>query len=183
METGNLYFTIGLPRSGKSTECKDWLRKENDVNPGIRVGTFVHKLFGHFDVDDRVVVSPDRWRLALGHRYNWFAEPVVFSHIQIAIRGLLMDYNVILDDTNTTPESIKRIYEVDPNAIAIPINTPVEICKERAIKTGQPDLVSVIDRMSINMSMNYGPKFEKLEKTLNDIRAEVLSHNSRKVVV
>lgn len=183
MEQNKLYFTIGLPRSGKSTECKNWLRKENDINTTGRLGNFVHKLFGHFDVDDRIVVSPDRWRLALGHRYNWFVEPVVFSHIQIAVRGLLIDYNVILDDTNTTPESIKRIYEVDPDAIAIPIATPAEVCKERAIKTGQPDLATVIDRMSINMSLNYGKKFENLEKTLNDIRTEVITHSSRKVVI
>lgn len=131
----------------------------------------------------RVVVSPDCWRLALGHRYNWHVEPVVFTHVQVAIKALLHDYDVLVDDTNTTIESLKRIYECHENAIAVPIRTSVDICKERAVKTGQTDLGIVIDRMAINMSLTYGKKLENMEETLKRVRTEVLSHSSKKVVI
>jgi hypothetical protein len=183
MQSGNLYFTIGLPRSGKSTECKSWLNYQAEIIHNKKVGRF-HDMC-HYIPDNmpRVVVTPDHWRLALGHRYNWFVEPIVFSHVQIAIKALIADYDVLVDDTHTTIESLKRIYECSPNAIGVPMGTTAEICKERAIKTGQPDLCIVIDRMSINMSITYGPKFDKIEKTLTDVSAEVLAHSSRKVVI
>lgn len=119
----------------------------------------------------------------MGHRYNWFSEPLLFGQIQIAIRALLMDYDVLVDDTHTTRESVKRILEVEPNAIAIPVKTDPAVCKERAIKTGQKDLIPVIDRMSVNMFNLYGNKFQNLDKVMQDIKTEVITHSSRKVVV
>ena len=119
----------------------------------------------------------------MGHRYNWFSEPLVFSQVQIAIRALLMDYDVLVDDTHTTVESVKRILEVEPDAIPIPIKTDPAICKGRALNTGQRDLIPVIDRMSVNMFTLYGTKFEKLDTVMQDLRTEVLSHSSRKIVV
>lgn len=178
MEQRKLYFTIGLPRSGKSTECNRWLNYEHSIVNG----TFVPYDIVKFD-NRRIVVTPDRWRLAMGHRYNWFSEPLLFAQIQIAIRALLMDYDVLVDDTHTTKESVKRILEVDPDAVAVPIKTDANICKERAVKTGQKDLIPVIDRMSVNMFGLYGNKFQNLEKVMLDIRTEVISHSSRKVVV
>lgn len=94
-----------------------------------------------------------------------------------------MDYDVLVDDTHTTKESVKRILEVDPDAVAVPIKTDASICKERAVKTGQKDLIPVIDRMSVNMFTLYGNKFQNLEKVIQDLRTEVVTHSSRKVVV
>lgn len=108
---------------------------------------------------------------------------MVFSNVQVAIKALLYDYDVLVDDTHTTIESLKRIYECHENAIAVPIRTSADICKERAVKTGQADLGIVIDRMSINMSITYGKKLENMEETLKRVRTEVLSHSSKKVVV
>lgn len=184
MEQGNLYFTIGLPRSGKSTECKKWLNYESEIlHPKTsRVGVF-HSMCHFTPGRPRIVVTPDHWRLALGHRYNWFVEPVVFSHVQIAVKALLHNYDVVVDDTHTTAESVKRIYECHEDAVAIPIPTSPEICKERAIKTGQPDLAKIIDRMAINMAISYGIRLEHIEETLINIRSSVIAHSSKKVVV
>ena len=177
-----LYFLIGLPRSGKSTISRKWSAKEILFDKHGKIWTHAQRLYKETD-NDRVVVTPDRWRQALGHRYNWFAEPVIFSQIQVAIRALLYDYDVLLDDTHTSRESIKRILEVDPYAIPVVVDTSPDVCKERASLTNQKDLHKVIDRMYINIAMNYGPKFEKMENFLNILRAEVLSHSSMKVVV
>lgn len=177
-----LYFTIGLPRSGKSTECTRWLNYQTHITQGCFITS--DKNFDFVKGDNRrIVVTPDRWRLAMGHRYNWFSEPLLFGQVQIAIRALLMDYDVLVDDTHTTRESVKRILEVDPDAVAVPIKTDPAVCKERAIKTNQKDLFPVIDRMSANMFSLYGIKFEKLDKVIQDLKAEVLGHSSRKVVV
>lgn len=94
-----------------------------------------------------------------------------------------MDYDVLVDDTHTTRESVKRLLEVDPDAIPIPIKTDPAVCKERAMKTGQKDLLPVIDRMSVNMFTLYGTKFQHLDKVMQDLRTEVITHSSRKVVV
>lgn len=50
---GKLHFTIGLPRSGKSTFCREWVRS------GVA----------------RTIIEADAIRIALtGHRFNTNAE-------------------------------------------------------------------------------------------------------------
>ena len=129
--TGKLFFMISLPRAGKSTFAKDWVTRQ----------------------PMRVVVCGDTIRLALhGQRYNPLAETIVFGMQHVFIRSLLNDgYEVLFDDTNSSRISIQRLLEIDPNATPIFINTPVDVCKERAIKTGQLDLIKVIDRIDGNI--------------------------------
>lgn len=152
-----LYFTIGVPRSGKSTLCKEW--QQNKLF--IENHTFLESM-NKLDEPEypRVVITPDYWRLALGHRYNWHTEPVVFSHVQIAVRAMLKaGYDVLVDDTHTTENSILRLYEENVDAHYVLVNTNINTCKERAIQTNQPDLVRIIDKLDLNlmkMSYRYG---------------------------
>jgi hypothetical protein len=178
MTSHSLYFTIGLPRSGKSTQARKWLAGEIDIKNNKFIDEFA--CVSRFNNVPRIVVTPDAWRLALGHRYNWYAEPVVFAHVQIAVRALLQDYDVLVDDTHTTTESIKRILEVEPMAHPVLVDTPVEVCIERAISSGQKDLADVIKRMNTNIGKLWlGYHLPELK----ELRSEVIHHSSRKIVV
>lgn len=145
-----LYFTIGLPRSGKSTLCKKW--QQNKLF--IENHTFLESM-NKLDEPEypRVVVTPDYWRLALGHRYNWHTEPVVFSHVQIAVRAMLKaGYDVLVDDTHTTENSIIRLFEENIEAQYIYVNQLLGVCMDRATKTNQSDLIPVIRKLDTNLS-------------------------------
>lgn len=133
--SGKLFFLIGIPRSGKSTYCEKWVDNPN------------HKR--------RVIVSSDSIRMAMhGQRYEPLAETMVFAVKHIMIRSLLSKgFDVIVDGTHSTKISIQRLLEIDPNATPIFLQTPVEVCKERAIKTNQPDLIPVIDRIADNIDI------------------------------
>lgn len=151
-EVGKLFFCIGLPRCGKSTFCQKWAN-----------GDILSKVSVDYDSDNmsykinrlvkRVVVNVDEIRLSLhGNRYEPLAETMVFAITHVMIRTLLnQGYDVIVDETNTTEISIQRLLEIDPNATPIFIDTPIEECKKRAIETGQPDLLPVIDRIYGNL--------------------------------
>lgn len=178
-ENNRLYFTIKLPRAGGSTLCRRW--QQGDVE--IRDNKFTDELspegISRFNNFPRIVVTPDAWRLALGHRYNWYAEPMVFSNVQIAIRALLMDYDVLVDDTHTTEESIKRIFEIEPTARWVIVDTDYAMCVQRAKACGQGDLEGVINRMSFQIAA--------LDLDDNDdfhyLRQDVVNHSSRKIIV
>lgn len=178
----SLFFTIGLPRSGKSTLAKKWLRGEVDIANNGFTDEFQSSVeINRINNFNRVVVSPDAFRLALGHRYNWYVEPVVFAHVQVAIRALIQDYDVLVDDTHTTPESISRILEVDHNATYVYIDTPCQTCIDRAEECGQADLIPVIKRMDAQIAMlNYdGHTKDNFQK----LRDKVKAHSSRKVII
>lgn len=136
--TNMLYFTIGLPRSGKSTYCKEWSQQ----------------------YPNRVIVSSDSIRLAItGKRYEPLAETLVFATKHIMIRSLLsLNYDVIVDGTHSTEISITRLLEIDKNAKYVIIPTRPEICIDRAYQTNQPDLVPTINRINKNLlslGLNY----------------------------
>lgn len=175
----NLAFTIGLPRSGKSTLAKRWLAGDVEIVNHRFDANLSPEAISRFNNVPRVVVTPDAWRLALGHRYNWYAEPVVFSNVQIAIRALLMDYDVLVDDTHTTEESIKRIFEVEPAATWVIVDTDYGVCVDRAKSCGQGDLEGVIKRMAMQIAV--------LDLDDNDdfhyLRQDVINHSSRKIIV
>lgn len=151
--TGKLYFVIGMPRSGKSTFCKKWC--DSDTASKVDVTYDPDNLKYKINrLIRRVIVNVDSIRLALhGNRYEPLAETMVFSITHVMIRSLLnQGFDVIVDETNTTEISIQRLLEIDSNARPILIDTPVEECKRRAIETGQPDLIPVIDRINENIS-------------------------------
>jgi hypothetical protein len=89
-----------------------------------------------------------------GQRYNKHTEPIVFGIEQIMLKALLrQDLHILFDETNTSEVSIRKILAIDPNAQPIYIPSTREQCKERALATGQNDLVEkgVIDRHFDNL--------------------------------
>jgi predicted kinase len=147
MNKGKLYFCCGLQRSGKSTFCKKWLYEN------LYLINDNYELW--LQTNPRVIVSGDDIRLAThGTRYNKLAEDSVFSTLHIMIRTLLITgFDVIVDETNTSEISIRRLLEIDEYAIAIRFDTSEEICIQRAIDSGQSDLVSAIKRTSNNLKL------------------------------
>lgn len=135
MSRGKLSFLIAPARSGKSTFAAEWITEEDK------------------DGLPRVVISDDQIRLALhGERYNRLAEPAVYATKYIILRTLVNSgYHVLSDDTHTTKESIERLLEIDKSATPIFIDTPYEVCLERAVNTNQFDLILVIGRMFENI--------------------------------
>lgn len=176
-----LFFTIKLPRAGGTTLCKRWQKGELDIINNRFSSELLSENITRLERIPRVVVTPDAWRLALGHRYNWYVEPVVFAHVQVAIRALLQDYDVLVDDTNTSEESIKRLFEIDPEATYALVDTPINTCIDRAYATGQQDLVPVMERMDHNIGNLYLKHY--IYNNFQELRRQVARHSSRKVVV
>lgn len=150
-----LKIMLGLPRSGKSTYCEQFKNHPNTV-----------------------VVNSDQIRLALhGARYNRLAEPMVHAITKVVTRSLFnQEYCVIVDETNTTKGSIRQWLEIDPDAEFIYIDTPLEVCKDRALQSKHFDLVDkgVIDRMYRNLQELVWYSRESLE--------EFNKHPSQKLV-
>ncbi len=146
-----LLFTVGCARSGKSTFANKWVR-EHGLRP-------------------RAIVCSDDIRLALhGKRFEAKAEPMVWAiHTYMAKALLTRGHDVLIDGTNTTRSSIRRILEIDRDASYVLIDTPKEECQRRAIATGQADLVPVIERMSMQLEeiKEYG-----IAKIIDEIRGK-----------
>lgn len=153
MSNAKLYFLCGLPRSGKSTYCQEWLNEQHKLK---RLA---------------VVVSGDAFRKALhGHEFLPIAESYVFAAMDTAIRALLLTgFNVLVDETSTTEETILRYLRIDIDATPIIINTPSHVCICRAKQTDKPFLVEPIKRMSGQMKKlmaNWPETFERLKETV-----------------
>lgn len=142
-----LILLMGLPRSGKSTEA----RKHSCP-----------------------IVCPDAIRLAMhGQRFLDSAEPAVWDAAYLMARALFIAGHkiVIVDATNNTAkrrdEWIARLGDIVSNFKCIPINTPKETCIERAISTGRPELIPVIERMAGEMDWSkiegLADRFPELE--------------------
>lgn len=131
MISSKLYFTIGMPRCGKSTFC-DRFVKENS---------------------NRVIVCSDDIRKALhGQRYEPLAETMVFAIKHVMIRAhLSRGATVIVDGTHSTDISIQRLLEIDECAVGIVFDTPKEVCIQRAIESKQMDLIPAINRIESNL--------------------------------
>jgi predicted kinase len=122
---------VGLPRAGKSTYAQKF--KENEE-------------------EEYFVVCLDEVRkMVYNQEYNQAIDYVAIkTHHHIIEFLLKAGANIIIDGTNTRQYvrkemiSLARKYGYKVYAHWVP--TPVEICKERAIQTGKPELVDVIDR-------------------------------------
>lgn len=127
---GNLYFTCGLPHSGKSTFCNEWANSVGDK--------------------PKVVLAGDDFRLAMtGHVYLPHAEAHIFAVLDTAALALLnRGYDVLIDETATSDATVMRYLRLDINATPIFIKTPPEECKKRAILAGREYLLPVIDRLT-----------------------------------
>ena len=127
-----LIMTIGLPRCGKSTWAKE------------------QKLYP--------IVNPDSIRLAMhGQRFCIQAEPFVWATAFIMTDALFKagHNTVILDATNTNSDRrddwIKRFPEEEYDIDCKIFDTSKEVCIQRAIDTGQEDLIPVIEKMAEEM--------------------------------
>ena len=152
-----LYFTIGLPRSGKSTVCNQWVKHgfniwDNQIQPKQ------HTICGHVhissDMNPRVVICSDDIRIALhGCRWSSVAEEQVSAIQGTMIRAMLnKGYDVLVDGTHTTKQSIERMFKFNPDAQFVYFNTSSDLCKQRAMATQQDYLCQIIDRMKSNLS-------------------------------
>jgi len=119
-----LILTLGLPRSGKST----WARQQ-----GVPI------------------VNPDSIRLAMhGKRFERLAEPYVWATAKVMVRALFLAGHprVIVDSTNIKGRRSWYTDVIPWKTVLYIVDTPKEVCIERAIATDQEDLIPVIERFS-----------------------------------
>lgn len=154
---GKLYFLQGLPHCGKSSYANNWLNPDSYLwetcEPPCKDGIY-DKIFTHRKFVDtakpRVVLGGDDFRQALtGREFLIEAEGTVMAMIDVAAKALLLrGFDVLIDETNTTEASVLRMYKIDIDAERILIDTPKEVCIERAIKANRQYLCGPIERMS-----------------------------------
>lgn len=143
---GKLYFTSGLSRSGKSFFAKKWANYE-DKFEGNRLGFDCWKLPKNMK---RVVISGDAFRKALhGSDFRIEAESTVYATMDITTRALLNEgYDVLIDETCTTEQTLLRYLRLDINAQPIFFDVTEEECIQRAKDTNKPYLIGPIQRMA-----------------------------------
>lgn len=147
---GNLYFLIGLPRSGKSTIAKKWQNGNiNIVNHNIEYNNV------SCNYNPRIIVNADSIRLALhGQAYIQEAEEMIHTVKNLIIKTyLLMNYDILVDGTHTSQWSIEQLLKIRSDAEYLLIDTPVEVCKQRAIDTNKEYLLIPIERMAAQLSL------------------------------
>jgi hypothetical protein len=155
-----LFFTVGLPRSGKSTYCDFWVQETPIYEwPDGSRQTF----------RPRAIVSGDDLRKAIhGHAYLPLSEPLVFSHMDVMTRTLLnRGFDVIIDETCTTEETLLRYLRIDIEASPVFIDVWGDVCVRRAIATGKSYLVGPIQRMSeqmLTLRANWDATFASLRE-------------------
>lgn len=134
---GKLYFTMGLPKSGKSTYCNEWVLNQSPAN------------------NPRVVISGDDFRAAItGREFQAESENLVFATMDTAIRALLnRGFDVIVDETSSTPETLRRYFRIDRLAIAVIFDTSEDVCILRAINDRQEYLIPHIKRIARQMAI------------------------------
>ena len=117
---------VGLPRSGKSTISRELSK---------RLGA--------------PVVNRDAIRLALhGQRYSPAAEPMVKTFSRYMIEALfLAGHDVVICDETNYSRAARQALKGEWETRFYPVLTSPEVCKERAVLTGQADLIPVIDAM------------------------------------
>lgn len=118
---------VGLPRSGKSTRA-------------MQLSIALHA----------PVVERDSIRLALyGLPYRPEGEGMVKALDDLFIKTLFHTgyTTVIVDETNFSKAARQRRIHPDWETSFVVVDTPADVCKERAIITGQEYLLSVIDEM------------------------------------
>lgn len=166
---GNLYFTIGTARSGKSTFCSAWASFQ-EMSPST------YKLLEE-PITPRAIVCSDDIRLAMtGQRYNKETEPAVWMVNTYMTKALLTrGHDVIIDGTNTTEDSIWRILNIDHNAHYVLFDTPVDVCERRARETGQLDLIEYgVIRRHAGQIVQLKEQEGGIEGVVNRIRERVM---------
>lgn len=119
-----LICTVGLPRSGKTT----WSRRQ--AYP---------------------VVNPDSVRLAIhGQRFCALAEPFVWATAKAMVRALFLAGHgtVILDATNVSRKRRDEWRSEEWGTFFHHVDTPKDVCLQRAISAGDDEIIDVIHRMA-----------------------------------
>lgn len=132
---GHIVAACGSCRSGKTTYSKKWLSEQMEKKiPSLVIDTDLIRLNLH------------------GHRYAKEAEQIVHSLQDLNLRTFYnAGYHIFLAETCTTPQSIRKVYHVDPNAEFVVFLETTEELYARAINTYQEDLLPVIDRHCLQL--------------------------------
>ena len=128
-----LILLCGLPRSGKST----WAKQQ-----------------GH------PIVNPDSIRLAMhGQRFISATEPLVWVTAKYMVRALFLAGHdtVILDACNTTEKRRQEWYaegHLNDYAVTLKIiDTPVDVCIDRAVAEGDEAIIPIIEKMAADWDL------------------------------
>lgn len=125
-----VFIMVGLPRSGKST--------------------YVERYKGL-----KAIVSADQLRyLVYGQRFWGPGEDMMWAIRKIVLTMLMeQGIDIVIDETNTTAARRKPIIEMAKKygyfVEAVVINTPEEVCIERAQAEGDEKIIPVIERMAV----------------------------------
>jgi len=164
--TGQLYYLIGIARSGKSTFAKKWLNYEYTIDGHdlYRSSKFEYDADRKPESVPRMVVCSDDIRLALhGQPFVTSAENIVHAIKEITIASQLMKgVDVLVDGTHTTIGSIRAMHLLQRNAIYVYIDADPDECVRRAYATDQAYLEKPIRRMVANL--------EKIRSELEEYR-------------
>lgn len=149
-DRGRLHVLLGCARGGKSTYANSFVNfldpdSQNIVSSALWNGESFFPSYAR----PRVVVAGDDLRLALhGMEYSKPAEGFVCALMDVCIRALLArGFDVIVDETCTSESTLARYIQLDDDPVFIWIDTPVEVCIERAKAHGQDSLIEPIKRM------------------------------------
>lgn len=173
---GQLYFFIGNPRSGKSTLARQYQNFIIDLIPNeISSCPYTERVYPQIHENPRIVINGDSLRLALhGQVYAKEAEGYIACMMEVMARAYLAeDYDVLIDETNTTIASITRWFRVCKTTEPIFINTSKEICIERANKNNQLYLIPVIERCDEQRQYIV----DNWDKVKNEILTYLQGHN------
>lgn len=134
-----MYMMCGLPRSGKST----WINS----NKG-----------------NAVIVCADSLRYLVYNQRFWDSgEPLMWSIHTIMLKALLeQGVNIIVDETNTTPQRRKPLIDLAKRygytVTCVRATASKELCLHRAEENGDNHIKDII----YNMAMNFvEPKLEE----------------------
>lgn len=171
---GQLFFLIGLPRSGKSSIATEWVNGKIDIGEN---SCFTYRDIRYKPLTiPRVIVCADDIRLSMGHRWNGYVEPFVNAIKLTMISTLLKKHDVLVDGTHTTTKSISGLLDIYKIALPLIIQTPPDICKQRALQTKQDDLIPIINRMYDQLLKMSNEDFispKNIVNTINELRSKV----------
>ena len=156
-----IYVYVGLPRSGKSTLAKEYKK------------------------DDEVIVDCDKIRAMLvggtaENSYKKENEPIVWATFDALVKSSISQQkNIHIANTNCNLDILKKLMEdlkkfnaqqnwandtdFDLDFYWIIVDTPVGVCKQRALDSGQYSLLPVIE----NMKKGFEIVVEEVEKSFH----------------
>lgn len=148
-----LFWLCGLPRSGKTTYAKQWVKEKGN----------------------RIIISGDSIRKAIHNKdFVFESEGLVFSIIDIIARAYLNDgYEVLIDETATSEETVKRYLKIDIKAQPIFINCDLATCILRAKESNKEYLIPTINRLDKQLKKllkNFETKLNLWKKEILDRR-------------